>query len=117
MVVETTRDAVKTQIKLKFMKKYIVIALMAIGSTSTTTFAQQDVPARQTLPSKQDDKNQKRDDKHQRKEDRKKSEVNSLELKRDKKQMKQDKKERKMHNKERKANKEQRHIDKHTDVK
>jgi hypothetical protein len=83
------------------MKKFIVMAIMAIGSVYTPSFAQDNVPS-------------KKQDKEQRKADKKERNLNDTKYKQDKKQDKLDKKDRKMHKKQRKVNKEQRSVDKQT---
>ena len=73
------------------MKKFIVMAIMAIGSVYTPSFAQDNVPS-------------KKQDKEQRKADKKERNLNDTKYKQDKKQDKLDKKDRKMHKKQRKVN-------------
>ena len=90
--------------KKKVMKKYIVMALMAIGSVYTPAFAQNQPQT------KKEDREQKRADEQQR-------ELNNTRDKEAKKQDKLDKKNRKMHKKQRKVNKEQRSVDRQTDRK
>lgn len=83
--------------KNTIMKKYIVIAIMAIGLSNTHAFAQERVPtAKQDAAQKKEDKNHKK--------------LNETQEKQDKKEYKADKKERKMHKKQRKANVEQRKV-------
>jgi hypothetical protein len=90
-------------IPTKHMKKYIFIAIMALGSIGTSSFAQQQ------LPTKGEEKDQKRADNKQR-------DINDARYKMDKKQDKKDKKVRKMHKKERKVDAQQRSVDRQSEA-
>jgi uncharacterized protein HemX len=93
--------------KTKNMNKYLIIAVMAIGTigaTRATSMAQDQVQTR-------------KEERAQKHSDRQKHELNDTKAKLEKKQNKFDKKERKMHRKQRKINSQQRSVDRQTEVK
>lgn len=88
------------------MRKFIVIALLAIGTGGAPAFAQKPVPSKTT------ENKEILDDKEKQEKHEDKASLNRKKDKVDKKEEKMDKKERKMHKKQRRVNEEQRDINK-----